>query len=125
MWETGPQPKICDFSSGGGSSSCAVVIIERYRAMVGATVVVKNLGDENIEKAVCESLLTSTRRYEGWTVRVMGADDNDKWVVRVESPFGIKSQRDLTLHDNQTAQRVVQIVIELIASSMQRLNGAS
>ena len=83
--------------------------------MEGATIVVKNLGDENLEKAVCESLATATRRYAGWIIRVMGADNNDIWVVSVESPSGKKSQNELTLHDNQTPQRVAQNVIDQIA----------
>jgi hypothetical protein len=84
--------------------------------MEGATIVVKNLGNENLEKAIYESLMAATKRYVGWTICVMGAHNNDKWVVSVESPSGIKSPNtELTLHDNQTAQRVAQIVIDLIA----------
>ncbi len=85
--------------------------------MDGATIVARILGDENIEKALCGSLMAATKGYVGWTVRVTGAHNNDKWVVSVESPSGIKSQNtELTLHDNKTAQRVVQIVIEQIAA---------
>jgi len=84
--------------------------------MEGATIVVKNLGDENIEKAVYESLMTATRRCVGWTICVIEAHNNDNWDVSVESPSGIKSQHTLTLHDNQTAERVVQSVLNQIVS---------
>ena len=85
--------------------------------MEGARIVVNNLGDENLEKAVYEGLLAATKGYAGWTIRVTVPQSYDKWVVSVESPSGIKSgNTDLTLHDNQTVQRVVQIVIEQIAA---------
>lgn len=84
--------------------------------MEGATIVVKNLGDENIEKVIYESLMAATTEYAGWTISVTGSQDDDNWVVEVKCPSRIKSLVTvLTLHDNQTAQRVVQIVIEQIA----------
>lgn len=85
--------------------------------MEGVRIVVKNLGDENLEKAIYENLMAATNGYAGWTIRLMGASNNDKWIVSVESSSGIKSQKtDLTLHDNQTIQRVVKIVVDQIAS---------
>jgi len=84
--------------------------------MEGARIVVKNLGGENIEKAVYEGLMAAAKGHAGWTIRVMVPQNYDKWVVSVESPSGIKSgNTDLTLHDNQTVQRVVQVVIDQIA----------
>ena len=84
--------------------------------MEGATIVVKNLGDENLEKAIYESLMAAITEYAGWIISVTGSQDDDNWVVEVKCPFRIKPLVTvLTLQDNKTAQRVVQIVIEQIA----------
>jgi hypothetical protein len=81
-----------------------------------APITIKNLGDEKLENIIREQLAIAAEGCAGWTIRLTVPQNSDNWELTIASPTSAQpSVTVLTLHENQTVQRVVRIAIDEIA----------
>jgi hypothetical protein len=60
------------------------------RISMPATITVKYLGDEAIEKQIRERLEQELRVYDAsWRVTVLGSEGNDRWEIKVYGDDGL------------------------------------
>jgi hypothetical protein len=86
-----------------------------------ATVTVKYLGDEKVEKSIRVGLEAALKDYEDrWRVSVLGSAGSDFWEIKVEQPQGGQHWvKKLDAH--QTVEKVVEEATHMVRLAAQSL----
>jgi hypothetical protein len=78
---------------------------------------VKTLGDGELEEAIRKRVKSLLRSHPGISASVLGFQQNDNWEVIVQHAANQKSWAvKLTLHDNQSVERIIKFVSDGIAA---------
>jgi hypothetical protein len=87
---------------------------------MSATVTVKYLGDERVEKSIRDGLQAALKDYEDRWVSVLGSAGSDLWEIKVQQPEGVEHSVK-RLKANETVEKIVEEATHMVRLAAQSL----